>query len=102
MTLLATAQSKGKAIKNSIMSGKKNPPITVAAASRRKARARLGKTPTLADRFRSAARENLRRFLLRFLILDQLIQVLGNVQTRSASSKESEIDQPDHVTQEFF
>jgi hypothetical protein len=35
-------------------------------------------------------------------VLDQLIPALGNVQTCSASSEESESDQPDHWTQEFF
>jgi hypothetical protein len=36
------------------------------------------------------------------LVLDQLTQALGNVQTHSASSEESEGEQPDHWTQEFF
>jgi hypothetical protein len=45
---------------------------------------------------------NLWRVLLRLAALDQLIQTVGNVQTRSASSKESEPDQSDHGTHEFF
>jgi hypothetical protein len=44
----------------------------------------------------------LRRFLLRLLVPDQLTQALGNVQTHSASSEESESHQPDHWTHEFF
>jgi hypothetical protein len=42
------------------------------------------------------------RVLLRSAALDQLIQTVGNVQTRPASSKESEPNQPDHGTHEFF
>jgi len=51
---------------------------------------------------RSAARGDLRRFLLRLLVLDQLTEAVGNVQTHSASREEYESDQPDHRTHEFF
>jgi len=36
------------------------------------------------------------------LVLDQLTEAVGNVQTHSASREEYESDQPDHWTHEFF
>jgi hypothetical protein len=41
-------------------------------------------------------------FLLKLPVPDQLIQALGNIQTRSASGEESESDKSDHGTHEFF
>jgi hypothetical protein len=63
----------------------------------------IRQNPDLSDkRFRSAARGDLKRFLLRLLVLDQLTEAVGNVQTHSASREEYESDQPDHWTHEFF
>ena len=90
MPQMPARKIKRQSNRASIMRGNKNTPTSVAAASRRRTWARFGKTSTSRREISISQPGNFRRFLLRLPALDQLIQAFGNVQTRSASSKESE------------